>query len=51
MNADHGLLMQAHAIYLAMGRLPFDVAAKLMERGYIVEELESRWDRLPLEAE
>lgn len=51
MIANDNLLMTAYAIYKSRGVLPFDIAAQLMEAGFIVNELEARWDRLPMEAE
>jgi hypothetical protein len=39
------LLMAAHAIFNSLGYLPLDVAADLMLAGFIVDELEARWER------
>lgn len=39
------LLRAARTLFGMYGTIPLDVAADLMDAGYIVDELENRWER------
>lgn len=39
------LLAHAEHVFRAIGTLPLDVAMKLMEHGFDVNELERQWDK------
>lgn len=42
--SNEKLLRAARTLFGMYGTIPLDVAADLMDAGFIVEELEERWD-------
>jgi hypothetical protein len=42
--SDENILAAAETIYRHRKVLPLDVAVSLLERGFIVEDLERQWD-------